>query len=192
MQAATEGDIEAVKKYLESGGDPALECFDPKGNMIFGEERYLNQGIIASRSKPLFEYYLSYELPQDIKDLLILAALDEKDLDQIRLAVNRGGHAFWNANDCLEYYASGAIEDYDLLHEAGYDFNWQNEDGNTLLMVHAKCRADETSDELISILQFLIDHGARTDIKNEDGRTAYDLAKNPKVKAFLGENGTEK
>ena len=135
----------------------------------------------------LTKHYLGYNASQKIKDDFLESFVSEQQPSLIRLMVDSGGHIQYVARNCLERFSDEITIEYKLLYDTGYDFNWQDDKGNTLLMLHAKCWADDTSNELITILQFLIDHGARTDIKNKDGKTAYELAVNSKAKAFLAQ-----
>jgi len=184
FNAVEEGNLDALRSYLENDGDPVYKCFYGPGRG-FGMWRYLHSAISANSSVELVRYYLSYPLQENLKDEMLEQFVGREDADLTQLLVEEGAHVSNVASNCLERFWEQ--KEYEVLAKAGYNFNWQDDDGNTLLMLHAKCFADSTSDELITIVQFLIDNGARTDLKNNDDKTAYDLAVNPKVKEFLAQ-----
>jgi len=187
--SVADDDLEALKTYLENGGDPEFKCFDGRGRG-FGAWSHLYWKVEESSSVEMVQYYIGYDLPQNIKDEMLETFVGREEIELARLLVDVDAHISSVASNCLEEYWEKI--QYEVLVSVGYDFNWQDDNGNTLLMLHAKCRADDTSDELIAILQFLIEHGASTNIKNDNGKTAYDIAVNPKVKAFLAQFRSKK
>ena len=75
---------------------------------------------------------------------------------------------------------------FKILNDLDYNFNWIDpEDGNNILMKYAKCPATENEEELIEIIKYFIKIGVKTDIKNNNGKTAYDIAVNKRVKEYL-------
>lgn len=52
-------------------------------------------------------------------------------------------------------------------------------------MEYAGCPAPDGAEDLINTLKYLIELGSKTDLKNKEGKTAYDMAVNKEVKAFL-------
>ena len=185
-EAVERGDLGALRAYLEGGGEPTLKCYADVGRSD-GFWDYLYYKVALSNSTEMVKYYIGFNLPQKIKDDLLGAFVNKQNTELTRLLVDSDAHRFRNADGCLQSYYEEILKEYELLVDVGYDFNWQNDDGNTLLMLYSKCWADDSSEKLITILQFLVDHGAKTDIKNNDGKTAYDVAVNPKVKAFLAQ-----
>ncbi|MCF8276755.1 MAG: ankyrin repeat domain-containing protein [Flavobacteriales bacterium] len=181
------GSIEVLKSHLENGGDPGWKCYDTRVGKSLGFWLELHNMVSSSRSYEMIVYYLKYDIPQTTKNDMLESFVATGDSELIELMVNHGCHVSIEARECLDRFVSDTFKRYTQLVKAGYDFNWQDDDGNTLLMLHSKCKSQETSVELVSILQFLITHGARTDIKNHDGKTAFDLAANPKVKDFLAQ-----
>jgi hypothetical protein len=182
IESAEEGNLEVVKEYLENGGDPLLECCAYLGR--FGYPYVLYHSISISESLELIEYYLfNYDIPQNIKDEFLLRSLFDQNEIYTKKVLNQGGLAFGMAK--IGYYYADAQTKILKLIELGYDINTLDEEGNTLFMRFCRWPAPEDEDDLLSMLAFLIEHGAKTDVKNKKGKTAKDLAVNQNVKKFL-------
>jgi hypothetical protein len=182
IESAEEGNLEVVKEYLENGGDPLLECCAYLGR--FGYPYVLYHSISISESLELIEYYLlNYDIPQNILDEFLITNISLEDDNIAKFILQQGATAFYLAD--MGFYSSHRQDQLLKLIELGYDINTLDEEGNTLFMRFCMKPSPERSDELISMLAFLIEHGAKTDIKNKKGKTAKDLAVNENVKKFL-------
>lgn len=77
------------------------------------------------------------------------------------------------------------IEILDLLHQYGYDLNKfsRNPPGETILAHFL--RSIEINDGVMSIIEWLLEHGASPTIKFQDGKRPIDIVKRPKLKSLL-------
>ncbi len=182
LKAAEKGDLQAVKDYLENGGDPLYSCGGSRsGGLVDYQSKSLDRKVMFSKSYELVEYYLTYDIPNEVKDemLAVFASTDNND-KLIRLLMRNKGHL-----TTLRCYTD-AIAQLENLKKCKYDFNWINpEDGNNLFMDYAGCPAPDGATEIIEILQFLVDEGVKTKLKNKEGKTALDMAINPEIKAYI-------
>jgi len=132
----------------------------------------------------MVDYYLSFDIPNNIKDeMLDRISYNEEKKDIMRLLIKKGAHITPITKLCCTKTCISTLEN---LHSIQYDFNWIDpETGNNLFMEYAGCPAPDDPDDLIKTMQYLIELGSKTDLKNKEGKTAYDLAVNKEVKAFL-------
>ncbi|MAN28810.1 MAG: hypothetical protein CMH15_12580 [Mesonia sp.] len=186
INSAKKGNVKSVKDYLENGGDPLLHCKDYKsgGKGSFGVLYDLPFNISISKSTDLLKLYLKYDIPEDIKSEMFQTAILAKETEFIKIFINENSDAISIASSC--YRGDLIKNELKELLRLGYEVNKINkESGNTLLIEYAYCPVNEDSKELIETMKFLIENGARTDIKNNNGKTAYDVAVNKNVKEFL-------
>ena len=67
--------------------------------------------------------------------------------------------------------ANGQLKKVIALIEAGVDVNEQNEQGGTALMLAAR-------NNRLSVVNYLLEHGAKPDLKTKLGTSAFDIAMN--------------
>jgi ankyrin repeat protein len=184
LKAGENGDFEVVKEYLENGGNPLLQCHSGEGR--FGTYYSLSYCFASTDSYEWLDYYLynySSSLPQEELDYMLFVINRNINYNLIPLLLKYGATAFYLANK--GYYFEQSKEQILKLIELGYDINTLDEDGNTLFMMFCRWPAPVNEESLLSMLAFLIEHGAKTDIKNKKGKTAKDLAVNENVKKYL-------
>lgn len=91
---------------------------------------------------------------------------------------------------CHVLWVVDAFERFDSL---GYDFNWVSDrTGNNILMDYCTCSEDFQREDLKKVLTYLIGMGVRTDIKNHEGETAFDIAERSGVIGILREADRER
>ncbi|MAQ42494.1 ankyrin repeat domain-containing protein [Mesonia oceanica] len=170
-----------VKKYMESGKSATESCYDYKGGK-FGSSTSLINKCIQFEKLDLLKLILNYEnnLDNYSKSEILRIALNEKDKVFVYKLVNKyNAHIYINGhNEFLK------IEKLKILKEANYNFNYTDPFGNTLLIdiiQHSKLEEKK----LLKIVKYLIEVGVKTNIKNNNGKTAYDVAVNKNVKEFL-------
>jgi hypothetical protein len=184
LKAGENGDFEVVKEYLENGGNPLLQCHSGEGR--FGTYYSLSYCFASTDSYEWLDYYLRnyvHVLPQDRLDEFIFIIIYKNNDHLLPLVLEYGATAFYLAD--MGFYYSLNQDQLLKLIELGYDINTLDEEGNTLFMRFCRWPAPENEESLLSMLAFLIEHGAKTDIKNKKGKTAKDLAVNQNVKKYL-------
>ncbi len=129
-------------------------------------------------AKPTFRCGANFHLGTDAVKALFAVGTDPNEEDP------DGGHAI---------FRTPSADIIPLFLKAGVDVNLTDKAGNTLLMIacmggNSACYTDS------SVITPLLDAGARTDIKNKDGKTALQLArekKKEKVVKLLEERGVK-
>ena len=185
IEAAENGDVEAVKAYFENRGDPMLECHNTAGGK-FGSTKWLYFSVCKSESLPLIKYYLSQNISDEIKNKMLYYYSDVKDdnIDIVKLLIDNKAKIVEYVESCI--YSKNTLSRYNKFNKVNYNFNWIDpKDGNTILMKYVKCPANENEDELLDLIKYLVKIGVKTDIKNNEGKTAYEIAVNEKVKEYL-------
>ncbi|MCB9044454.1 MAG: hypothetical protein R2798_09415 [Chitinophagales bacterium] len=185
LKATEKGDVEALKIYLENGGDPSLCCWSREGRM--GTQYDLISAVVKSNSYELLEIYLDYSISsKDLNNLLSGFLWNDANDSIIELLLKKGAKANSFEENCSTIDYVSVI--FDRLEKNNYDFNYQDpKTGNTLLMEYCLCPAPNDAKELVETIAYLIKLGAKTDIKNKEGKTAKDLAVNEKVRDFFEE-----
>jgi hypothetical protein len=185
IRAADKGNYQPIWDYLANGGDPMLQCRDRTRPMNYTYSLYIP--IMLSDSLELIKYYLSFELSQYVIDQMLMhIIIDENSNDElITLLVDKGAHYF-DENFFYPCYKEN-IKVYQKLARNGYDFNWRNPSlgGETVLMTLAQCPVNlpdyDNVDKILEIIKFLVDNGAKTDVKNDQGKTILEVAENEKI-----------
>ena len=111
-----------------------------------------------------------------------LGVYDNKDI--VKLLIDNKAKIVEYVESCI--YSKNTLSRYNKFNKVNYNFNWIDpKDGNTILMKYVKCPANENEDELLDLIKYLVKIGVKTDIKNNEGKTAYEIAVNEKVKDYL-------
>jgi hypothetical protein len=184
FEATDTGNYLPVREYLANGGDPMLKCLD-RTRQRYSNTLYIS--VMLSDSVELIKYYLSFDLTQYVIDqMLMYFIIDENSNDDIvTLLVNKGAHYF-DENFFYPCYKEN-IKVYQKLARNGYNFNWRNPKfgGETILMTLAQCPVNQPDydsvDKILEIIKFLVDNGAKTDVKNDQGKTILEVAENEKI-----------
>lgn len=194
MKAVENGEVSALKSYIEKGGDPKYYCRDwtdsDGGRFSFTKYRHVGHTVLKSGSINMISYYLNIGDEEDKEFILINGLWHMKNEETARIAIKSGAHIRGFADDCV-CSSDDLIPAFRFAKNLGYDFNWQDptKDGNTLLMKYCSCIPNtgcKTADSLLSFITFLVeDLGVCTDVVNWNGKTAEDLSIDPKVKAYL-------
>ena len=110
----------------------------------------------------------------------------------LRLLLQRDARLEFLSTECQDYDAPRFLLTLDTL---GYDFQWTSPTtGNNILMDYCSCavRPAQLQDEFKEVIRFLVKKGVRTDIKNQQGETAVDIAGRSGVISLLREAENER
>ena len=184
LEAARRGDVASVKQYLDNGGDPLLECFAvplDKETTMHGYRRLYTQ-VEISGDLELLKCYLTYNIPNEIKDKMLEHFLAMRYSDHVKLLIANDAHS--NIMACC--HLPVCLEQLRMLDSLNYDLNWVDpETGENLLMEYAGCPSEKHQDALLDIIKYLVEQGVRTDLKNNKGEALVDIAVNEKIKAYF-------
>jgi ankyrin repeat protein len=156
--------VEVVVLALRNGADPNAALVDkPPGDSAEREQNL----VLDKATTPLFRAAMSGDV--EIMSLLLDAGANplaptEGNTTPLMAAAGVGWHQSINRGR-----EADAIEALELLLARGGDLNAANHAGDTPL--HGATLRGSTA-----IIQFLVDHGARVDTKNDKGQTPLDIA----------------
>lgn len=170
-----------IKKYLDNGGSATESCYNYRAGK-FGSEVSLLSLCIQLEKLELIKLILQYEKNKNSipESEILKLALNKNDTFLINVIVNNyNAHLYINGID--DFLSLDKIK---LLEKFDYNFDYVSSTGNTLIM-EIVMYADMKEEPLIGIVKYLVEKGVKTNVKNNEGKTAYDLAKNERVKEFL-------
>jgi len=183
LEAASRGDLNGLKQYLENGGDPMLECY-AYGTLDVphtpGLQR-LYKKVLFKPSYELFSYYLSKDIPSDQLDEYLERFVFSQSDDIVALLLEKNAHIHSLGRDC--FLSSQTSLEY--LKKFDYDFTWQDNNGDNLLTLYSRCPCDGSENKLIEIIDFLLENDVLVETKNDNGKTAVDKANNEIIRNYL-------
>ncbi len=186
LQAACKsGNLEIVRMLLENGADVNYTHWDASRNQ--GSPLTNAAGSLSDERlqiiKLLIEYganvnyetaagddvlscavYASFERSDTIE---IIEFLEEKGVDIYKRYPQTENTLLHKACECDD----SLVIQY-LVEQRNFDINATNADGDTPLMYFLRFASARNKDTLL----FLIQNGAKQEIKNKEGKTAYDYA----------------
>jgi ankyrin repeat protein len=181
MIAVDSGNYEVVMDYLQNGGDPMLECKCNKNSHYGCTYTRLYSYMEHCDTVEYVKYYLSLDISDEIKNDFLLHYLVLKK-DEMASHLISIGALLEDNYFCFDTSLPLIKKAIDL----GYDINSRDPDsGWTLLMEFAFCETEEYVDCKIEGIAYLISEGALLDLKDNDGKTALDIATNEEIKAYL-------
>lgn len=197
------GNPEIVEILLESGADVNYMHWDESRNQ--GSPLTIAAGSLSDQRlqviKLLMEYGadINYEnaIGNDVLSCAIYASFERWDTLEIIEYLEQYGKDIYkkhprNGNTLLHKACESdslLVIQY-LINDRRFDINAVNADGDTPLI----CFLRFASSRKLDTLQFLLQSGADTNIKNNEGKTAYDYAaeRHPEFVEFLeGQDKTD-
>ena len=167
MAAASRGQIKVLQLLIEKGA--RLDYSDAGGDNVwsFAITAHLPdvvQFLVNQRLNPNLPVY------QDLSPLFIAVLQGQTEI--VRILLSAGASADFNTDSGGPLHTSlrmVAPEISQLLIDAGAPINRQDPDGETPLMIAAATGQ-------IPMIQLLLSHGAKKDVRAKNGKSAKDLA----------------
>ncbi len=173
LHAAAFGDTVVLADYLSGTEEYDFRCRRHDDPLRAGES--LHGAVMETRYPAVLRTYLRFPIQQEIKDKLLWrrAARDSGNV-LTRILLAHGAHLTYPAKECI---VRDRVMYYERFDSLGYDFNWvAPTTGNNILMDYCSCSLDFQREDLKKVLGYFIGLGVRTNVKNHDGETAYDIA----------------
>jgi ankyrin repeat protein len=168
--AATECDVDMIKRVLDDGADPNAEI---DGSHILTEiafcedsataiaKMFLEKGANINGADSENDSFLSYAIAMDNQELIEYILKNGGSLDQRDTNEHMG---------CLPFHNIQSIEVLELLIKEGVDISQRCTNGRTLLHFCSK-------EGLPEVARYLLEHNlVDAGIEDDDGETAYDYA----------------
>lgn len=180
MDSVEAGNITVLKDFIAQGGDPECECYE--NSRVVPVLYRLGDKVRYSKSYDLISYYLSLNISQDYKDLMLGYYVGDQFPEITKLLVENNSRISYRTARCIPLDTTN----YNKLLKLGYDINGQDpKDGNTDFSQFAMCPCPDGAKEIKASMRYLHEHGADHTIKNAQGKTALDLAEHPKIRAYI-------
>ena len=172
LNAAKNGNLEELKKLIESDMDPNTTD-NYNSTLLYLASEYGHLDIV----KYLLEEKANPNLPNNlgITALIIASALGREDMVKFLLEHDADPDLKDNDGSTALMQASswGFYEIVKLFLKHGAEVDLQNKDGKTALMM-----ASMSPKRNKNVMKLLLEHNASTDLRDKEGKTALDLAKN--------------
>lgn len=180
-------DLQALKDYMDNGGDPEFQCRDgmfPGGRLGGPPYHSIQKAVVFSNSIEMMQLFLSYPLTQRILDDL-MSSYSYPENDPLNLItpilIAKGGHVLYS-----DAFVIQDGEKYvDRLHDLNYNLDWIDSLGNTMIMNIAASHPNATPKIVKAALGKLLDLGVRTDVVNNLGETLKTIPYSPKIRRYL-------
>jgi hypothetical protein len=191
LSAVVSGDTLVLAEYLEGSSTYDFHCREHVDALREGER--LSRMVQYTKHTPILRTYLRYPIPTDTKNAMlwgISGHATSEGMNAIKMLLAHDAHLDHPDHRCHLLEMVDTFMKFDSL---GYDFNWVSDrTGNNILMDYCSCSEDFQRDDLGKVLRYFVSLGVRTDIKNHDGETAYDIANRSGVIEVLREAEKER
>ena len=175
-----------LNEYLQSAADYDLVCRRHDDLMRTGDSMVRQMRLTKHIS--ILRTYLKYPIPSSIKDELLASHWDHDSSSEfLRELLKHDAHLAFYSERCISHNVLRFIRTLDTL---GYDFNWTStRTGNNILMDYCSCSdtPDQFKWERDAVISYLVKKGVRTDVRNQNGETAYDIARRSGLHPLLKE-----
>lgn len=180
MDSVEAGNLTILKDFIAQGREPECECYE--NSRVVPVLYRLGDKVRYSQSYDLIRYYLSLNISQEYKDLMLGYYVGDQFPDITKLLVENNSRISYRTARCIPLDTAN----YNKLLKLGYDINGQDpRDGNTDFSNYSMCPCPDGAKEIIASMRYLHENGADHTIKNAEGKTALDLAEHPKIRAFI-------
>jgi len=186
LSAAASKDTIALAEHLASAETYDFHCREHNDPLRDGDR--LSRLILNTENMPLLRTYLRYPIPVDIKNDMLWSISGHKKpegLLAIKMLLAKNAHLDHPEHRC---HLLDTVDTFMKFDSLGYDFDRVSDrTGNNILMDYCSCSLDFQRDDLGKVLRYFVSVGVRTDIKNQQGETATDIAERSGVIEVLRE-----
>ena len=181
LESIVNGNYFAYRKFMRKYKDPNFSCC--KESYIHRLHLGLRYYVKSSQSLSIIKDYYKYELEQEVKNEFLIGYLED-DEEILNFLIKKNGK--------IEgVYAWGNmlnIIDLKKLNKNGYDFSYIDPStGNNLFLDFCKSepRNSKERENVIECLTYLHSLGIDIKLKNSEGKSALDLARDSLIRDFL-------
>ncbi len=182
LESIVNGNYFAYRKFMRKYKDPNFSCC--KESYIHRLQLDLYIYVRSSHSLSIIKDYFKYELSQKVKNIIFIGYLEDDNEQILKFLIKKNGK--------IEgVYAWGNILniiDLKKLNKNGYDFSYIDPStGNNLFLDFCKSepRNSKERENVIECLTYLHSLGIDIKLKNSEGKSALDLAKDSLIRDFL-------
>jgi hypothetical protein len=183
FESIDNGNYCAYRKFMRKYKDPNFSCCEERRGSIFRLKLDLHVYVISSNSLAIIKDYFKNELSQEVKNNFLIGYVED-DEEILNFLIKKNGK--------IEgVYAWGNmlnIIDLKKLNKNGYDFGYIDPStGNNLFLDFCKSepRNSKERKNVIECLTYLHSLGIDIKLKNSEGKSALDLARDSLIRDYL-------
>ena len=178
------GDFGAYKRFMKKHPDPYYKCCY-KNSIINAETHSTKANVRGSGSLEIIKDFFTYDLSQSTKNEFLNGYWRGTQDDITKFLIDNGAKL-----DSRSYCDSTFLPGLKNLHKLGYDMNYVEPISGRNLFLDFSAMGYENedfkdSDCAIECLKYLKSIGADTQLKDADGKTALEIASDPKIISYL-------
>jgi ankyrin repeat protein len=191
LEAVARGHVNVVKAFLETGIDPDDSRFAPKYPILLAAYEG-HPEIISLLIEHGAEVNIQGDQDQGVKPLEL--AIMNNHVSTVELLLQNGAEInYWTKREgftpLMIASGSGLTENVRLLLEHGAKINQlgKKHSGNALSLsvLMYKYSRPENKDEFKKTIKLLLEAGADPTLEDDEGKTAFDYAKDEEIKQLL-------
>ena len=183
LELISNGDYDAYRKFMDKYDDPDFSCCEDRSGIIIDQtELALSSYVQPSNSLAIIKDYFKYERSQDEKNYFLDGYVDREGDDIIRFLIKEG------AKIESVFATQFSVEGLKKLKRNGYDFDYIDPNtGNNLFLdyCYSQPRNSKKRENVIECLNYLGSLGVDKKLKNFEGKSALDLARDSLIRDYL-------
>ena len=184
LESIVNGNYFAYRKFMRKYKDPNFSCCEENRGFIRRLHLDLRDYVKSSSSLPIIKDYFKYELSQKVKDNFLTSYLEDDNEEILKFLIKQNckilGDCAWA--DILSF------DELKKLNKNGYDFSYiDSSTGNNLFLDFCKSepRNSKERKNVIECLIYLHSLGIDIKLKNFEGKSALDLARDSLIRDYL-------
>ena len=183
LESIVNGNYFAYRKFMHKYKDPNFSCCEENRGFIRRLHLDLRDYVKSSHSLSIIKDYYKYELEQEVKNEFLIGYVED-DEEILNFLIKKNGkiEGVYAWGDMLN------LNDLKKLYKNGYDFGYIDPStGNNLFLDFCKSepRNSKKRKNVIECLTYLHSLGIDIKLKNSEGKSAVDLARDSQIRDYL-------
>ena len=183
LESIVNGNYFAYRKFMRKYKDPNFSCCEENRGFIRRLHLDLRDYVKSSHSLSIIKDYYKYELEQEVKNEFLIGYVED-DEEILNFLIKKNGkiEGVYAWGDMLN------LNDLKKLYKNGYDFGYIDPStGNNLFLDFCKSepRNSKERKNVIECLTYLHSLGIDIKLKNSEGKSAVDLARDSQIRDYL-------
>jgi hypothetical protein len=184
FESIDNGNYCAYRKFMRKYKDPNFSCCEENRGFIRRLHLDLRDYVKSSHSLPIIKDYFKYELSQKVKDNFLTSYLEDDNEEILKFLIKKNGKILGDA----AWINILNLDELKKLNKNGYDFGYIDPStGNNLFLDFCKSepRNSKERKNVIECLTYLHSLGIDIKLKNSEGKSALDLARDSLIRDYL-------
>ncbi len=185
LELISNGDYDAYRKFMDKYDDPNFSCCENRsGTIIDQTELVLFSYVQPCNSLEIVKHYLKYDISQGQKNDLLSGAIDGDNEELIKFLISKNARI----ESAFATFRLSSVEALKKLKRFGYNMDYIDPNtGNNLFLDYSRCKPRNSSEREIvfEYLKYLHSIGVDIKLKNFEGKSAVDLARDSLIRDYL-------